>query len=182
MFNRKLIINSIFLLKNLHGILFLTREKKISKILLEKQIHLSIAESCTGGLVSSRLTDIAGSSGYIFQNFVTYANEAKENLLGVNTATIQKYGVVSYEAAKEMAKGLLNKYNCSLAAAITGIAGPAGGSKEKPVGLVYMAIANKNTCETFKFQAPSLLYRRLMKYEFSNKMLDFLYKFLVRNY
>ena len=81
-----------------------------------------------------------------------------------------------------MAEGLLNNYNCNLAAAITGIAGPTGGSREKPAGLIYMAAANKNKCEILMFQAPSLLDRRIMKYEFSNKLLDFLYEFMLRNY
>lgn len=179
---KKFIINSIFLIKNLYGLIFLTKEKKISKILLEKHIKLSIAESCTGGLVSSRLTDVSGSSAYIFQNLVTYANEAKESLLRVNPETIKKYGAVSPETAKEMAEGLLNNYNCNLAAAITGIAGSTGGSREKPAGLIYMAAANKNKCEILMFQAPSLLDRRIMKYEFSNKLLDFLYEFMLRNY
>ena len=92
MFIRKLIINLCFILKHAKGIITLSREKKTAKYLLRNALKLSTAESCTGGLISSRLTDVSGSSAYIFQNFVTYANAAKVKLLGVNSDTIEKYG------------------------------------------------------------------------------------------
>lgn len=175
-------VNTGFILKNLYGILTLSREKKIADLLLKNAIKISTAESCTGGLISSRLTDVSGSSAYIFQNFVTYANEAKVQLLDVNNDTIRKHGVVSSETALEMAEGLLKRYNCSLALSTTGIAGPLGASDVKPVGLVYIAIADKNVKRAYKFEANPLLYRRLMKYAFSNKALDLLIDFLKENY
>lgn len=175
---KKLIVNTIFLVLNIFPIIFQTRERKIAKILIKNNIKLSTAESCTGGLLSSRLTDISGSSSYIYQNFVTYANEAKENILGVNAKTIENYGVVSEEVASEMVQGLLNKYNCDIAISTTGIAGPTGGSEEKPVGLICIAIADKNNQKTYSYKANPLLFRRIMKYDFSNKALDLLLNFL----
>ena len=179
---KSIISNTIFLGLNLCSILLQTREKKIAKILAEKEIKVSTAESCTGGLVSSRLTDISGSSGYIHQNFVTYANEAKVELLDVKTETIEKYGVVSEQVALEMVNGLLNKYNCDIAISTTGIAGPTGGTETKPVGLICIAVGNRKIQKTYSYKANSLLSRRIMKYAFSNKALDLLLDFLKAQY
>lgn len=179
---KQLVANIEFILKNLFSIVCLKREKQIAKLLLRNALKLSVAESCTGGLISSRLTDMSGSSAYIFQNFVTYANSAKVNILEVNPETIEKYGVVSDKVAIEMAKGLLDKYNCSLAVATTGIAGPLGATEEKPVGLIYIAVVNEKVKKAYRFEANSLLYRRIMKYAFSNKALDLLLEFLKENY
>lgn len=179
---KKLIINSVFLGLNLGSILLQTREKKIAQILNKNGLKISTAESCTGGLISSRLTDISGSSNYISQNFVTYANETKVSVLGVKEETINKFGVVSEEVALEMVQGLLNKYDCNIAVSTTGIAGPAGGTKTKPVGLICIAIGNKDKQETYSFKANPLYFRRIMKYAFSNKVLDLLITFLNKNY
>lgn len=116
--------------------------KEIKEILIKNSLSLSSAESCTGGLVSSYLTDIDGSSKFIFQNFVTYSNEAKHKFLNVKNETLEKYGAVSKETAFEMAKGLLNYADCAVAT--TGILGPTGGTKEKPIGLVYISFGYKN--------------------------------------
>ena len=116
--------------------------KEIKEILIKNSLSLSSAESCTGGLVSSYLTDIDGSSKFIFQNFVTYSNEAKHKFLNVKNETLEKYGAVSKETAFEMAKGLLNYAVCAVAT--TGILGPTGGTKEKPIGLVYISFGYKN--------------------------------------
>ena len=174
--------NIIFLLKDLPKIISLSREKKIAKILIKKSLKIATAESCTGGLISSRLTDISGSSSYIIQNFVTYANEAKINLLGVNPDTINKYGVVSEEVALEMSKGLLKKYNCDIALATTGIAGPMGATDTKPVGLICISVVNNFSKKTICYKENPMLERRLMKYKFSNKALDLLLDFLNENY
>lgn len=179
---KSFIVNCIFVLKNFNSILFLSKEKQIADLLLRNAIKLSVAESCTGGLISSRLTDISGSSAYTFQNFITYANRSKVSLLGVDSETIDKYGVVSAEVALQMANGLLQKYDCSLAIATTGIAGPLGASDTKPVGLIYIAIADKNQQKAYKFEANPLYYRRIMKYAFSNKAFDLLIDFLKENY
>lgn len=103
--------------------------------------HLATAESCTGGLVAAALTAIAGSSDVVERGFVTYSNEAKAELLGVPPATIAAHGAVSAETAAAMAAGALARAPVDLAVSITGVAGPGGGSAEKPVGLVYLGLA-----------------------------------------
>jgi nicotinamide-nucleotide amidase len=105
-----------------------------------KKLTLGLAESCTGGLLAATLTAIPGSSRVLERGFVTYSNEAKQQI-GVAAATIERYGAVSREAAEAMAKGVLANAPVTLSAAITGIAGPGGGTPEKPVGLVHFAVA-----------------------------------------
>jgi PncC family amidohydrolase len=178
---KKLFANISFLFGHFPNIILLKKEKEIAKYLLRNALRLSTAESCTGGLISSRLTDVSGSSAYIFENYVTYANEVKVKLLDVNPKTIEKYGVVSSQVAEQMAQGLLKKTNCSIAIATTGIAGPLGATETKPVGLVYIGIANEKTVKSYCFEANPLLYRRIMKYAFSDKALDGLLEFLKEN-
>jgi len=122
---------------------------ELKEILIKNKLSLSSAESCTGGLISSYLTDIDGASNFIFQNFVTYSNNAKEKFLNVNPKTLEKYGAVSEQTAFEMSKGLLNYTDCSIAT--TGILGPTGGSKEKPVGLVYISVGYKDKIKVIKY-------------------------------
>ncbi|MBQ7449850.1 CinA family protein [bacterium] len=157
---------------------FINYEKKAGKLLSEKKLVISTAESCTGGLISSLLTDISGSSDYIKSNFITYANEAKEKYLFVSSDTLEKYGAVSEQTAKEMAKGLLKQTNSDCSLGITGIAGPTGGTKEKPVGLCYIGIANKDKIVVKKVLMPSFLPRRFMKFCFAKKALYYLKEFL----
>ncbi len=176
------ISNLIAIIKLIPCFSGLRLEKKIAKIFLENGLTLSCAESCTGGLISSRLTDVSGSSGFIDQNFVTYANEAKEEYLGVSKITLIENGAVSEEVAKEMSEGLIKKTNCDIALSITGIAGPAGESKTKPVGLVYIAISNKKTTKIIKFNANKRLSRRIIKYIFSQTALKGLLLFLKDNH
>lgn len=109
---------------------------------------LAFAESCTGGLVASRFTDVAGSSDVILGSAVTYANSAKENILGVNSNSLKKFGAVSEEVAREMASGAIKVFGADFALSYSGIAGPGGGSKEKPVGLVCQGLATKNEVHT----------------------------------
>jgi nicotinamide-nucleotide amidase len=109
-----------------------------------KNIRIVAAESCTGGLIAGLLTEIPGSSDVIERGFVTYSNEAKEESLGVPAALLRKYGAVSDQVARAMADGALRHARAQLAIAVTGIAGPGGGSAEKPVGLVYIAVANNS--------------------------------------
>ena len=106
-----------------------------------KEIRIATAESCTGGLIAGLLTEVAGSSDIFERGFVTYSNEAKEDLLGVPTDLIHIHGAVSAQVAKAMAEGALRHSLAQIAASVTGIAGPGGGSVEKPVGLVYIAVA-----------------------------------------
>jgi nicotinamide-nucleotide amidase len=121
-----------------------TLEEVVVQTLLEKGLKVAVAESCTGGLVSSRLTDVPGSSGCFLQGMVTYSNESKAELLGVNAETIRLHGAVSEAVAAEMALGCLMKSGADIAVATTGIAGPGGGSDEKPVGTVCIAVASKS--------------------------------------
>lgn len=107
----------------------------------ERGVKIVTAESCTGGLVAGLLTEIAGSSDVVERGFVTYSNEAKTDLLGVPTAILEAYGAVSKQTALAMAAGALVNSRADLAVAVTGIAGPGGGSLEKPVGLVHFAAA-----------------------------------------
>ncbi len=107
-------------------------------------LTLATAESCTGGLVAGALTEIAGSSAVVDRGFVTYSNEAKQQMLGVPADTIQKFGAVSRETAEAMARGALAHADVDLVVAITGIAGPGGGSRDKPVGLVHFACAARD--------------------------------------
>ena len=107
-------------------------------------LKIATAESCTGGLVAAALTEIAGSSDVVDRGFVTYSNDAKHVMLGVPAATLKRHGAVSAETAAAMAKGALKHSLADIAVAITGIAGPGGGSKQKPVGLVHFAAASRN--------------------------------------
>lgn len=102
---------------------------------------LATAESCTGGLIAAAITDAAGSSAIFERGFVSYSNEAKQDMLGVDVETLRAHGAVSAETAREMAFGALARSKADVAVAVTGIAGPGGGSVEKPVGLVYLAVA-----------------------------------------
>jgi nicotinamide-nucleotide amidase len=105
--------------------------------------HLAIAESCTGGLIAAALTAIAGSSDVVERGFVTYSNAAKSELLGVPPETIAAYGAVSAETAAAMAEGALLRAPIDLAVSVTGVAGPGGGSAEKPVGLIHIGLARR---------------------------------------
>jgi nicotinamide-nucleotide amidase len=107
-------------------------------------LRIVTAESCTGGLVAAALTEIAGSSDVVDRGFVTYSNEAKEEMLGVPASTLKRYGAVSEQTAIAMATGALKNAKADLSVSITGVAGPGGGSKEKPVGLVHFAAASRN--------------------------------------
>lgn len=110
----------------------------------ERSLKICTAESCTGGLVAGCLTEIAGSSAVVDRAFITYSNRAKEEVLGVAANLIAAHGAVSEEVARAMAEGALHRSGAALAVSITGIAGPGGGSLEKPVGLVHFALAHAN--------------------------------------
>src|SRR5437899_12934084 len=109
-----------------------------------RSLKIAIAESCTGGLVAGALTEIPGSSDVVERGFVTYSNAAKEAMLGVPVAVLERQGAVSRETAEAMAAGALANSRADLTVAITGIAGPGGGSAEKPVGLVHFAAASRD--------------------------------------
>jgi PncC family amidohydrolase len=119
-------------------------EKEIGELLRRKKLKLAVAESCTGGLISHKITDIPGSSDYFLGSLVTYSNELKKSLLGVRDETLQKFGAVSASCAVEMAEGVREKTGAEIGIGVTGITGPGGGTPEKPVGLVYIAVAWKD--------------------------------------
>lgn len=121
-----------------------TAAKVLLDICTKKKLTLATAESCTGGLVAATLSEIPGSSSVLDRGFVTYSNEAKQQMLGVTPATIDVYGAVSTECAEEMAKGALAHASVDLAISITGIAGPTGAVPGKPVGLVYFCAASRS--------------------------------------
>lgn len=116
---------------------------KLSEYLRKKKLSLVTAESCTGGMIAAVMTDLAGSSDVFERGFVTYSNESKQELLGVPIKMIKTYGAVSAECAKAMAEGALKNSHADIAVSVTGIAGPGGGSAEKPVGLVYIGTAKR---------------------------------------
>ena len=126
--------------------------KKIANLLKQKHLTVATAESCTGGLISHSLTNISGSSDYFDRGIVSYSNNAKMELLGVYKEILEKYGAVSEQIAKVMAKGVRTKSNVDIGISTTGIAGPTGGTKEKPVGLVYIAVSTTKNVVVKKFQ------------------------------
>ena len=117
---------------------------ELGNALTKKKFRIMLAESCTGGLVCQHLTNIPGSSFWFDRGFVTYSNESKMELLKVSQTALTKFGAVSKEIASEMALGALNASHADIALSITGIAGPSGGSIEKPIGTVFFAIAYQN--------------------------------------
>ena len=118
-----------------------TCASEIIRICTERGLTVATAESCTGGLIGACLTEIPGSSAVVDRGFITYSNRAKQEMLGVPAAILEAHGAVSAETAAAMAKGALDRAGVDLAIAVTGIAGPGGGSAEKPVGLVHLALA-----------------------------------------
>ncbi|MCC6802122.1 MAG: nicotinamide-nucleotide amidohydrolase family protein [Anaerolineae bacterium] len=117
-----------------------TLEAQVGARLTARGWTVCAAESCTGGLVMHRLTNIAGSSGYVLGGVVTYSNEAKQKLIGVREATLVAHGAVSEQTAAEMVEGVRALFDADIAVSITGIAGPGGGTPEKPVGLTYIGL------------------------------------------
>lgn len=117
-----------------------TLEDTVAEMLVNKNLTISVAESCTGGMVSSNLINYPGISSVFMEGCITYSNEAKMKSLGVKKETLDKFGAVSEETAREMAEGIARRYNTNIGISTTGIAGPEGGTKEKPVGLVYFGI------------------------------------------
>jgi nicotinamide-nucleotide amidase len=148
----------------------------VGELLRARGLKLAIAESCTGGLLGKRLTDIAGASDYFEAGFITYANAAKQSFLGVREATLAAHGAVSEEVAREMAIGARNAADSDVAIAITGIAGPAGGSEAKPVGLVWSALAAGDVVRTRSFIMPG--DREEIRERAAQLALALLYEFL----
>ncbi|MDR2772757.1 MAG: competence/damage-inducible protein A [Elusimicrobiota bacterium] len=137
--------------KNVFGYGKDTISSAIGKLLTAQKKTFCAAESCTGGLISKKVTDTAGSSEYFDGSVISYSNLLKKKVLGVREETLNKSGAVSAQSAQEMARGVLNLSKSDYAVSVTGIAGPDGGSKAKPVGLVYIGIASKNSAKTYEY-------------------------------
>lgn len=115
---------------------------RLAPLAVEKQVVIATAESCTGGLIAAALTDLAGSSAWFDRGFVTYSNSAKQDMLGVTDETLNDHGAVSGATVAQMAQGALSRSKASVVVSVSGVAGPGGGSDEKPVGTVWMAWAS----------------------------------------
>jgi PncC family amidohydrolase len=120
----------------------MTLEEQIKQVFAAKRLTIATAESCTGGLLAGRITDVPGSSDVLFGGFVTYSNEAKEGLLGVQRAALEKHGAVSEEVAMQMARGARERLRASVGISVTGIAGPGGATMDKPVGLTWIGLSD----------------------------------------
>lgn len=159
----------------------MTLEEELGKYLIENKLTIATAESCTGGLLSSKLTDVSGSSEYVKLNFVTYANEAKHKILGVSWDILNNFGAVSEECAEAMANGLYEATDCDIALCTTGIAGPTGGTKEKPVGLIYISMRYKGIVTVKEVKLSPTLPRIEMKEQFANQALKLALDILTRD-
>ena len=149
---------------------------KVVKLLIKKRLKISLAESCTGGLLSSSITAISGSSKVFTLGLVTYSNQAKINILKVPKNIIIKYGAVSHETCLYMVKNLNKISNSNISVSITGVAGPMGGTKKKPVGLVFIGIkkGNKTLVKKFLFKKKK---RNLIQRSTVNKSLNLILSF-----
>ena len=127
----------------IYGVDIDSLENAVVKFLHEKRLTLSVAESCTGGLIAKRITDISGCSDVFFGGCVTYTNEIKQQLLGVSADTLERYGAVSEQTAAEMARGVRMRLGTDIGVSATGIAGPTGGTDETPVGTVFIGISTE---------------------------------------
>ena len=153
-----------------------TLEHVVGDLLAAKGLHIGAAESCTGGLITSRLTDVPGSSRYVDQSVITYSNEAKTELLGVPPELLTAHGAVSEPVALAMADGIRGRARADVGVGVTGIAGPTGGTAEKPVGMVVVAVvtASERRCRTFRFYGE----RELVKFQASQAALDMVRRLL----
>ncbi len=156
-----------------------TMEEIVGNMLNWSGKTLAVAESCTGGLIAMRLTEVPGSSAYFMEGAVTYSNDAKVRTLGVSGVTIQANGAVSSQTAEEMAKGMRERAGTDLAVSVTGIAGPGGGSEEKPVGTVFIGYADVSGTRSMQFVFPG--DRELIRWRASQAALDYLRRQMIKS-
>ncbi len=151
-------------------------EERLGELMRTKGLKLAAAESCTGGLISSRITDIAGSSDYFEAGAVVYSNQAKQTFLSVPGGMIAAHGAVSRDVAEEMAEGVRVKTGADIGLSVTGIAGPTGGSPEKPVGTVYIGLATPEavSCRKFQFKGGRLEIKEQTSTEALQLVIDYL--------
>ncbi len=154
-------------------------EGVVGEMLRDRGLTLAVAESCTGGLLGYRITKIPGSSDYFLGGVISYANEVKRDILGVNGEDLRRYGAVSEEVARQMAEGVRKLIRADLGVGITGIAGPTGGTSEKPVGLVYIALATpeETICQRNVFPGD----REIVRWRSSQTALDMVRRWLIKH-
>lgn len=152
-------------------------EKTIGNCLREEGWTLSIAESCTGGLICDRITDVSGSSDYFEGGMVTYSNESKAKYLGIPLDYIKRYGAVSPQVARKMAQGVRKAFNTTFGLSATGVAGPTGGTKRSPIGRVFIGFANGR--RTWVRRENLKGSRREIKRKAAERSLEFLYEILI---
>jgi len=154
-------------------------EEVVGRMLRERGLTLAVAESCTGGLLGYRITKISGSSDYFLGGVISYANEVKRDVLGVNEEDLRRYGAVSEQVARQMAEGARRVIKADLGVGITGIAGPTGGTPEKPVGLVYIALATpeETICQRNIFPGD----REMVRWRSSQTALDMVRRWLIKH-
>ena len=156
-----------------------TMEEVVGSLLKKHNRTVSVAESCTGGLIGMRLTDVAGSSAYFLEGVVTYSNEAKKRALGVPSEILETYGAVSPQTAEAMAVGMRERAGTDYAIAVTGIAGPDGGTKDKPVGTVFVGYADENGARSLRLNLPGDRY--LIRWRSSQAALDYLRRRIMKS-
>ncbi|MEW6685747.1 MAG: competence/damage-inducible protein A [Candidatus Edwardsbacteria bacterium] len=165
--------------EKIYGVAEETLEEVIGRLLWQKKKTLAIAESCTGGLIGDRITNVPGSSNYFLGGVVAYSNEVKQKILGVPAEILRRYGAVSAQTAKKMAYGVRRLLNADIGLGITGIAGPSGSSNEKPIGLVYISL---NTKEQYQVEWHKFLgTRKIIKQKFAQAGLDLIRRYLLIN-
>ena len=151
-------------------------------LLINKKLTISCAESCTGGLVAKTITDVGGCSEVFYGGVVSYANEVKENVLKVSHSTLEKHGAVSENTAKEMAKGVRELCKTDIGISTTGIAGPGGGTAEKPVGTVYIGFSYKDELIAFNLRLDPSLSRDEIRNATVEKLLTLVYDKISQSY
>ena len=152
-----------------------TLENTLVKELTERNMKISSAESCTGGMISQRITNVSGASNVFELGVCSYANRIKNKVLGVKNETLNTVGAVSEETATQMCEGIKELASSDIGVSTTGIAGPTGGSKEKPVGFMYSAIHYNNKTQVYKIQLSSDIERVEMKQKFTEEVLKNIY-------
>lgn len=155
-------------------------EKKVIELLNKYNLKISFAESCTCGLLASKIGNVPGASSVFNESYITYANESKTKILGVKKITLQEYGAVSKETAEEMALGLYSVTNADICVSVTGIAGPDGGTPEKPIGLVYIALLFNGNITVHKMNYTG--ERQFIRESVCNDALYFIIKTIKENY
>lgn len=152
--------------------------KKVIKKLIRNKITISVAESCTGGLIASEITSVPNSSNIFNLGLVTYSNQSKEKLLKIKKQNLKKYGAVSAQICKDMVENLFKISKTDLCISTTGIAGPSGGSKFKPVGLVYVGIKFKKNCKIYMYNFNKKLERNKIQKKTVNIIFNILDKMI----